>query len=98
MSTSSKTLTKAQIADQIHDQIGLPKKHCSACVESVFAHIKETLADGDPVKVSGFGVFDVRKKNGRVGRNPKTLSEVNILPRTVVTFRLSNLFKSEING
>lgn len=90
-------LTKADLASRIHDEIGLPKQHSLSCVETVLKRVREALQEDDSVKISGFGVFEVRVKSGRVGRNPKTLREVNILPRKVVTFRLSNLFKAELN-
>ena len=89
-------LTKADIANRIHEQVGLPKQHSLSCVETTFERILEALEEGNSVKVSGFGVFEVRQKKGRVGRNPKTLTEVKIRPRKVVTFRLSNLFKAEL--
>ena len=89
-------LTKADIANRIHEQVGLPKQHSLSCVETTFERIREALEEGNSVKVSGFGVFEVRQNKGRVGRNPKTLTEVKIRPRKVVTFRLSNLFKAEL--
>ena len=91
------TLTKAGIAEILYDEIGLPKKHSISCVENIIDHIKEALEEGESVKISGFGVFQVREKSGRLGRNPKTLDEVKIQPRSVVTYRISNLFKSELN-
>ena len=89
-------LTKADLANRIHAQVGLPKQHSLSCVETTFERIREVLQDGGSVKISGFGVFEVRQKQGRVGRNPKTLEEVRIRPRKVVTFRISNLFKADL--
>lgn len=95
--TDPSTLTKATIAERICSEIGLPKKLSLDCVEMVLERTKSALADGEEVKISGFGVFEPRQKRSRVGRNPRTLSEVQIRPRRVVTFRISNLFKSKIN-
>lgn len=91
------TLTKASIAERIGSEIGLPKKLSLDCVEMVLERTKDALADGEEVKISGFGVFEPRQKRGRVGRNPRTLSQVEIRPRRVITFRISNLFKARLN-
>ena len=95
--SSAPTLTKASLAECIFDNVGLPKKHAMACVESIFDEIKRQLTENENAKISGFGVFETREKSGRVGRNPKTLAEVEIKPRRVVTFRISNNFKSDLN-
>ena len=64
-------MTKAEIVEQIYEQVGFSKKESAELVEKVFDIIKETLAEGEKVKISGFGNFVVREKNARKGRNPK---------------------------
>ena len=63
-------MTKADIVEQIYEQVGFSKKESAELVEKVFDAIKTTLADGEKVKISGFGNFVVRGKNSRKGRNP----------------------------
>jgi len=63
-------------------------------VELFFVEIKETLEQGEPVKVSGFGKFELRDKTSRPGRNPKTGAEIPITARRVVTFRASQKLKA----
>ena len=71
-------MTKADIVEQIYEQVGFSKKESAELVEKVFDAIKETLADGEKVKISGFGNFVVRDKNSRKGRNPQTGDPVKI--------------------
>jgi integration host factor subunit alpha len=60
--------------------------------------MKETFVEGESIKISGFGTFNIRKKSSRKGRNPKTGTEIEITPRKVVTFRPSNQLKEVIEG
>ena len=69
-------MTKADIVEQIYEQVGFSKKESAELVEKVFEAIKETLAQGEKVKISGFGNFVVRDKNSRKGRNPQTGQEI----------------------
>jgi integration host factor subunit alpha len=89
-------MTKADIADIIHDRIGLSKKDSMELLESMLEHIKCELAKGEDVKLSGFGHFMVRQKSERRGRNPKTGEEIMITPRQVVTFRASQLLRDRL--
>ena len=63
-------MTKAEIVEHIYEKVGFSKKESAELVEKVFEIIKETLAAGEKVKISGFGNFVVREKNARKGRNP----------------------------
>jgi integration host factor subunit alpha len=90
------TLTKNGIIDSIYEKTGIPKKECSSAVESTFEIIKEELESGNPVMISGFGKWSVKKKNPRKGRNPQTGDEMTISGRKVVTFKGSQRFKKEI--
>ena len=66
------TLTKSDIVEDLNNQIGLNKREAKELVDSVFDTIKETLINGEEVKVSGFGNFQLKDKPARPGRNPRT--------------------------
>ena len=89
-------MTKADLVDLIFGKVGLSKIESQNIIELIFYTVKETLVEGESVKVSGFGTFNVKKKNARRGRNPKTGEELQITPRRVITFRASNHFKDLI--
>lgn len=89
-------MTKADIVNLVFEKVGLPKNEAQEMVETVFDTIKQTLIAGESIKISGFGTFNVRKKNSRIGRNPKTKEEVEITPRRVVTFKASDHLKELI--
>lgn len=94
----SKTLTRADLAEAVYEEIGLSRQESSDLVESILSEICDTLAEGEAVKLSSFGAFNVRDKNGRVGRNPKTGEEVPIDPRRVLVFKPSQVLKERIDG
>ncbi|WP_353204290.1 integration host factor subunit alpha [Sphingomonas sp.] len=90
------TLTRADLAEALHHQIGLSRADSSNLVEQILSHMCGALAKGDNVKISGFGTFVLRDKGERVGRNPKTGVEVPIAPRRVLTFRASQMMRDRI--
>ncbi len=90
------TLTRADLAESLHKNVGLSKGESSKLVESILDHMCSALARGENVKISGFGSFLLRDKGERVGRNPKTGVEVPIAPRRVLTFRASNSMRTKI--
>jgi integration host factor subunit alpha len=90
------TLTRADLAESLHRQIGLSRAESSNLVESILNHITDALQKGENVKISGFGSFLLRDKGERVGRNPKTGVEVAIAPRRVLTFRASQTMRERI--
>ena len=90
-------MTKADIVEQIYEQVGFSKKESAELVEKVFDAIKATLADGEKVKISGFGNFVVRGKNSRKGRNPQTGQEILLEARKVLTFKPSLVLKNLLN-
>jgi integration host factor subunit alpha len=92
------TLTRADIATRINQQIGLSRNESASIVESILDHMSDALAVGQNVKISGFGTFVLRDKAQRIGRNPKTGIEVPITPRRVLTFRASQMLKERICG
>lgn len=89
-------MTKADLVDAIFEKVGLSKKEAQDIVELLFETMKQTFSEGESIKMSGFGTFHVRKKMSRRGRNPKTGEELEITPRRVITFRVSNQLKEEI--
>ena len=90
------TLTRADLSEALHQQVGLSRADSSKLVEQILAHMCEALSHGDNVKISGFGSFILRDKGERVGRNPKTGVEVPIAPRRVLTFRASQMMRERI--
>jgi|TARA_B100000941_G_scaffold241651_1_gene185301 integration host factor subunit alpha len=99
MMRSVGTLTRADLAETINRKMGLSRADSLELVEAILAKMCDALADGENVKISGFGSFVLRDKSERVGRNPKTGVEVPITPRRVMTFRASQLLKERIaNG
>jgi len=89
-------MTKADLIEQIFEKIGLSKKESQEIIEILFDTMKQTFIEGESVKIAGFGTFNIRQKMSRRGRNPKTGEEVEITPRRVITFRISNHLKSVI--
>ena len=92
------TMTRADLADVVHREIGLSRAESAVIVERVLYHMCHALSEGENVKISGFGSFVLRDKGERVGRNPKTGVEVPIAPRRVLTFRASQLMREQIAG
>ncbi|MGB7817065.1 MAG: integration host factor subunit alpha [Methylotenera sp.] len=90
------TLTKADLADLLFEQVGLNKREAKDMVEAFFEEVRAALETGDSVKLSGFGNFELRKKSERPGRNPKTGEEIPITARRVVTFHASQKLKSKV--
>jgi integration host factor subunit alpha len=93
---SAGTLTRADLSEALHQQVGLSRADSSKLVEQILAHMCEALSHGDNVKISGFGSFILRDKGERIGRNPKTGVEVPIAPRRVLTFRASQMMRERI--
>lgn len=92
-----RTITRADLAESVYEQVGLSRNESSDLVEQVLDEISKTLVSGENVKISSFGSFAVREKGERIGRNPKTGVEVPISPRKVLVFRASHVLKDRIN-
>ena len=90
-------LTKKDIINSLYLQIGYPKKVTENVLEDLFNIIFDELKKNGKVKITNFGTFTVRKKNSRIGRNPKTKEIKNISERNVILFKPSNEFKKKIN-
>ncbi|MBU0500975.1 MAG: integration host factor subunit alpha [Gammaproteobacteria bacterium] len=91
-------LTKAEMAENLFDELGLNKREAKEMVESFFEEIRGALERGEQVKLSGFGNFDLREKQQRPGRNPKTGEEIPISARRVVTFRPGQKLKARVEA
>jgi integration host factor subunit alpha len=91
------TVTRSDLTEAVYQEVGLSRNESAQLVESVLREIVDTLAQGEPVKLSSFGTFSVVNKAQRIGRNPKTGEEVPILPRRVLVFRASHVLKDRIN-
>ena len=95
---SAKTVTRADLCQAVYQKGGLSRTDCATLVELVLKEITDCLQRGETEKLSSFGLFVVRKKGQRMGRNPKTGHEVPISPRRVVVFKPSPLLKQQINA
>jgi integration host factor subunit alpha len=91
-------LTKADMAERLFEEVGLNKREAKELVECFYEEIRCALEEGKPVKLSGFGNFDLRDKNQRPGRNPKTGEEIPISARRVVTFRPGQKLKARVEA
>jgi integration host factor subunit alpha len=92
------TLTKAEISETLSDKYGFNKRESKELVEQFFQEIIDVLVGGECVKISGFGNFELRDKNSRPGRNPRTGEEVPIMARRVVTFKSGQKLRSQIDN
>ena len=90
-------ITRSELTEAIHNEIGLSRYESSKFVERILELMSVALIDGEQVKISKFGTFSTRNKNARIGRNPKTGIEAEISERRVITFRTSNNLKEAVN-
>ncbi|MGM0578443.1 MAG: integration host factor subunit alpha [Myxococcota bacterium] len=94
-------MTKADIIEAVYEKLreqgSYSKRDAAEIVESVFETMKDTLGDGEKIKISGFGNFVVRQKKARVGRNPQTGEQIMISARKVLTFKPSQVLKNALN-
>ncbi|MDP9582897.1 integration host factor subunit alpha [Burkholderia sp. 567] len=97
-STETPTLTKAELAELLFDSVGLNKREAKDMVEAFFEVIRDALENGESVKLSGFGNFQLRDKPQRPGRNPKTGEAIPIAARRVVTFHASQKLKALVEN
>ncbi len=91
-------VTKAHMAESLFNAIGLNKKEARELVDLFFQEMEACLADGEQIRLSGFGNFDLRDKSERPGRNPKTGEEIPIPARRVVTFRPGQKLRARVEG
>ncbi len=92
------TLTKSKIIEEVRANNRLTKKKSAGTVEALLEIMKETLASGEDVLISGFGKFSVKEKTERKGRNPATGEDMILAPRKVVTFKCSGKLRERVDG
>lgn len=92
-----KTITRSDIADKIYEEIGISRKDSGDILDLMIEEITDELVSGNDVKLSSFGSLLLRRKNPRVGRNPKTGIEAEISARTVISFKPSQLLRKAVN-
>jgi len=97
-SLETPALTKAQLADLLFEQIGLNKRESKDMIDAFFDLISQSLVEGQDVKISSFGNFQIRTKAPRPGRNPRTGEAIPIETRRAVTFHASHKLKEQIQG
>jgi integration host factor subunit alpha len=90
-------MTKADIVETIYEKVGYSRKESAEIVDLVFDLLKETLENGEKIKISGFGNFLIREKRSRKGRNPQTGEEIQISARRVLTFKPSQVLRKALN-
>lgn len=91
-------LTKADLTEELFEQLGFNKRESKEFVDSFFEEVRSTLEAGDYVKLSGFGNFELRDKNERPGRNPKTGEEIPITARRVVSFKPGQKMRARVES
>ena len=91
-------LTKADMAERLFEEFGLNKREAKDLVEMFFEEVRAALHEGQQVKLSGFGNFNLRDKKQRPGRNPKTGEEIPISARRVVTFHPGQKLKARVEA
>lgn len=97
MSNEAATITRADIAEAVYEQVGLSRVETANLVEQVLDTLIDGLKQGENVKISSFASFNIRQKSQRIGRNPKTGKEVPIEPRKVISFRASHVLKKAVS-
>ncbi len=91
-------LTKADMAEKLFNDLGLNKQEAKEVVELLFEEVRSSLIENEQVKLSGFGNFDLRDKNERPGRNPKTGESIPVSARRVVTFKPGQKLKARVEA
>ena len=92
----TKTVTRADLSEVVYRKVGLSRSESASLVEAVIDEVCARAVKGETIKLSSFGTFQIRSKNERIGRNPKTGEEVPITPRRVMVFKPSNILKQRI--
>lgn len=91
-------LTKADIAERLYEELGLSKREAKDFVEFFFEEICNILENGEAIKLSGFGNFELREKTERPGRNPRTGEPASVSARRVVTFKPGQKLKAQVES
>jgi integration host factor subunit beta len=97
-SMTNSTVTRADLVNEVARATDLPQEESHAVVEAIFESITNALQAGDDIEIRGFGSFRMRKRCGRIGRNPKTGAKVTVPPKRVPFFNPSKELKQNVNG
>ena len=89
-------MTKQELVEKIADNAGVTQKQAYLVLDAAIDAIVDSVAAGEQVKLTGFGIFEVKKREGHIGRNPKTLEVINIAPSAVPVFRPGKPFKRKV--
>ena len=92
------TVTKATLSEKLYSELGFNKQESKEFIDHYFEELRQTLETNTPVKLSGFGSFELRDKKSRPGRNPRTGKAVTVSARRVVTFKTGQKLKTKINS
>ena len=93
---TGKTVTRAELVEALVRRCGMQRPDANRLLTRLLEMVQDALVEGETVKLSRFGNFNVRAKRQRIGRNPKTGEEVPITPRRVVTFRPSQMLREYV--
>src|SRR5271170_7522701 len=96
--TKERTMTKADLIEEVTRVTELPRKESEVVVETIFDSIIEALQKSDKIEIRGFGSFRTRQRRGRIGRNPKTGAKVDVPPKKIPFFKPSKELKDFVNG
>ncbi|KUK23346.1 MAG: HU family DNA-binding protein [Synergistetes bacterium] len=91
-------MTKAELVREVAEKTGMTKKDTALLVNTLFETIMDALSKGEKVQIAGFGIFEVKERAERVGRNPRTGEEIKIPPRKVPVFRVGKELKTKVMG
>ncbi len=91
-------MTKAELVREVAERTGMTKKDTALVVNAVFETVMDALSKGEKVQIAGFGIFEVRERAERVGRNPRTGEEIKIPPRKVPVFRVGKELRTKVTG
>lgn len=94
---SSKTLTRAEIIENVHGRYGVGRESISKILLDILEYTLKTLVSGENLKIASFGTFEINEKKQRIGRNPKTGKEAIITSRRVLSFRASKILRTRVN-
>ena len=94
----AESVTKAELADALFERLGLNKREAKDMVDCFFEEVREALERGEDVKLSGFGMFNLRTKSPRPGRNPKTGEKIHVPAKQVVSFDAGKVMARQINS
>lgn len=91
-------LTKEKLIILLQDRLGLTRQESQQVLERLLEIMKNTLAQGEDLLITGFGKFSVKHKKARRGRNPQTKEDLILAPRKVVLFKTSGVLRNRINN